>query len=50
MLIAVENTIQALQAVVQDVPVGTNFALLQLMWVMLQGRLLVTAAVRYFRR
>jgi hypothetical protein len=40
MLIAVENTIQALQAVVQDLPVGTNFALLQLMWVMLQGRLL----------
>jgi hypothetical protein len=42
MLIAVENTIQALQAVVQDLPVGTNFALLQLMWVMLQGRLLVS--------
>lgn len=42
MLIAVENTIQALQAVVQNVPVGTNFALLQLMWVMLQGRLLVS--------
>jgi hypothetical protein len=42
MLIAVENTIQALQAVVQDVPIGTNFALLQLMWVMLQGRLLVS--------
>jgi len=40
MLIAVENTIQALQAVVQDLPVGTNYALLQLMWVMLQGRLL----------
>ena len=42
MLIAVENTIQALQAVVQDLPVGTNFALLQLMWVMLQGRLLTS--------
>ena len=42
MLIAVENTIQALQAVVQDLPIGTNFALLQLMWVMLQGRLLVS--------
>jgi hypothetical protein len=42
MLIAVENTIQALQAVVQGLPVGTNFALLQLMWVMLQGRLLVS--------
>lgn len=33
MLIAVENTIQALQTVVQSVPVGTNLALLQLMWV-----------------
>jgi len=42
MLIAVENTIQALQAVVQGLPVGTNLALLQLMWVMLQGRLLVS--------
>ena len=42
MLIAVENTIQALQTIVQDLPVGTNFALLQLMWVMLQGRLLVS--------
>lgn len=42
MLIAVENTIQALQAVVQDLPVGTNFALLQLLWVMVQGRLLVS--------
>lgn len=42
MLIAVENTIQALQAVVQAVPVGTNFALLQLMWMMLQGRLLAS--------
>lgn len=42
MLIAVENTIQALQAVVQGLPVGTNFALLQLMWVMLQGRLLTS--------
>ena len=40
MLIAVENTIQALQTVVQNLPVGTNMALLQLMWVMLQGRLL----------
>lgn len=42
MLIAVENTIQALQAVVQELPVGTNFALLQLMWVMVQGRLLTS--------
>jgi len=42
MLIAVEHTIQALQAIVQGLPVGTNFALLQLMWVMLQGKLLVS--------
>jgi hypothetical protein len=42
MLIAVESTIQALQAVVQGLPVGTNIALLQLMWVMLQGRLLTS--------
>lgn len=42
MLIAIEYTIQALQVVVQGLPVGTNFALLQLMWVMLQGKLLVS--------
>lgn len=42
MLIAIEHTIQALQAIVQGLPVGTNFALLQLMWVMLQGRLLAS--------
>ena len=42
MLIAVENTIVAIQAVVQSLPVGTNFALLQLMWVMMQGRLLTS--------
>ena len=40
MLTAVESTIQALQAVVQSMPLGTNYGLLQLMWVMLQGRLL----------
>lgn len=40
MLIAVENTIQAIQAVVQSIGVGTNLALLQLMWSMLQGTLL----------
>jgi len=40
MLIAVENTIQALQAVVKNLPVGTNFALLQFLWMLLQGRLL----------
>jgi len=40
MLIAVENTIQALQAVVKRLPVGTNLALLQFLWMMLQGSLL----------
>lgn len=40
MLIAVEYTIQALQAVVKSLPVGTNLALLQLLWMMLQGSLL----------
>lgn len=40
MLIAVEYTIQALQAVVKNLPIGTNFALLQLIWMMLQGSLL----------
>jgi hypothetical protein len=40
MLIAVEYTIQALQAVVKSLPVGTNFALLQFLWMMLQGSLL----------
>lgn len=40
MLIAVEYTIQALQAVVKSLPVGTNFALLQFLWMLLQGSLL----------
>ena len=40
MLIAVENTIQAIQAVVQSIGVGTNLALLQLMWSMMQGTML----------
>ena len=40
MLIAVENTIQAMQAVVQSIGVGTNLALLQLMWSMMQGTML----------
>lgn len=40
MLIAVEHTVQAISAVVQTVPVGTNIALMQLVWVMLNGSFL----------
>lgn len=40
MPIVIEQTIQALQAVVQGVPVGTNLALLHLMWAMLNGSFL----------
>jgi hypothetical protein len=35
MSIAIEQTIQALQVVLQEVPAGTNLALLQLLWSML---------------
>lgn len=37
MLIAVEHTVHAISAVVQTVPVGTNIALMHLLWVMMQG-------------
>lgn len=40
MPIVIEQTIQALQAVVQGVPVGTNLALLHLMWAILNGSFL----------
>ena len=40
MSIAIEQTIQALQVVLQGVPVGTNLALLQLLWSMLNGSFL----------
>jgi hypothetical protein len=40
MPIAVEHTVQAIVAVVQTVPVGTNMALLHLLWVMLNGSFL----------
>ena len=40
MPIVIEQTIQALQAVVQGVPVGTNLALLHLMWTLLNGSFL----------
>ena len=42
MSIAIEQTIQALQAVLQEVPVGTNLALLQLLWSMLNGSFLIS--------
>ena len=36
----IEQTLQALQAVVQSVPVGTNLALLHLIWSILNGSFL----------
>lgn len=42
MSIAIEQTIQVLQVIVQTVPVGTNLALLHLLWSMLQGSFLVS--------
>ncbi|MFQ5400821.1 MAG: hypothetical protein ACE5E7_14645 [Anaerolineae bacterium] len=42
MSIAIEQTIQALQVVLQGVPVGTNLALLQLLWSMLNGSFLIS--------
>lgn len=40
MSIAIKQTIQALQVVLQEVPAGTNLALLQLLWSMLNGSFL----------
>ena len=37
---AIEQTLQALQIIVQSVPVGTNLALLHLMWSILNGSFL----------
>jgi len=37
---ASQKTIQALEHVVKTLPVGTNLALLQLMWAMLNGSFL----------
>ena len=42
MSIAIEQTIQALQVVLQGVPAGTNLALLQLIWSMLNGSFLIS--------
>ena len=40
MPIAVELTVHAITAVVQTVPIGTNIALVHLLWVMLNGSFL----------
>ena len=48
MSIAIEQTIQALQVILQGVPVGTNLALLQLLWSMVNGSFSKQAVGRYF--
>lgn len=40
MLTAVEHTVQAISAVVQTVPIGTNIALLHILWSMMSGAFL----------
>lgn len=40
MLIVINNIIQAITEIVKNVPIGTNIALLQLLWMMLQGHLI----------
>lgn len=40
MLIAAEITVQAMAAIMQVVPVGTNIGLMRIMWVMVNGSLL----------
>ncbi|MFZ0544567.1 MAG: hypothetical protein WAM60_03980 [Candidatus Promineifilaceae bacterium] len=42
MSIAIEQTIQALQVILQGVPVGTNLALLQMLWSMVNGSFLTS--------
>ncbi|MDJ0595252.1 MAG: hypothetical protein QNJ72_35615 [Pleurocapsa sp. MO_226.B13] len=42
MPIAIEQTLQALQIMVQSVPVGTNLGLIHLMWSILNGSFLVS--------
>ena len=37
---AIESTIQAIEVIVQDVPVGTNFALTQMLWALMNGSFL----------
>ncbi|MCB9117573.1 MAG: hypothetical protein H6639_21710 [Caldilineaceae bacterium] len=40
MLTAVEHTVHAISAVVQTVPVGTNVALVRILWIMMSGAFL----------
>ena len=40
MLTAVEHTVHAVSAVVQTVPIGTNIALVRILWVMMSGAFL----------
>ena len=40
MLTAVEVTVHAISAVVQTVPIGTNIALVRILWVMMAGAFL----------
>ena len=40
MTIAIESTIHAIETLVQDVPVGTNLALTQMMWALMNGSFL----------
>lgn len=47
MLIAIEQTIQVLEIIVQAVPVGTNIALLQLMWSIINGSFLGSRGAIY---
>lgn len=47
MLTAVETIIQAIACVVQTVPIGTNLGLVRLLWVMVQGSLLVSRGAIY---
>lgn len=42
MPIVVEHTVQAIAAVVQTVPIGTNIALMRLLWVMMSGGFLTS--------
>ena len=42
MSIAIEQTLQALEIMVQSVPVGTNLGLIHLMWSILNGSFLVS--------
>lgn len=46
-IIAIHHTIQALAAIVENLPIGTNLALLQFMWMLVSGRLLASRGALY---